>query len=92
VAAHQDDHTCWEDLSRAAQLNLACDAGAKAILLSHDVTDLPQQEASPLESICMFVDGTKMTLETGAHIRYAAGRQVARSFFPLDEQDVHGRV
>ncbi len=32
VAAHQDDHTRWEDLTRAAQLNLAWDAGAKAIL------------------------------------------------------------
>jgi hypothetical protein len=81
VAAHQDDHTCWENLSRAAQLNSACDAGAKAILRSHDVTDLPQQEAFPLESICMFVDGTKMTSDTGAHIWYAAGWQVARSFF-----------
>ena len=29
----------------------------------------------------MFVDGTKMTLDMGAHIWYAAGRQVARSFF-----------
>lgn len=32
VAAHQDNHTRWEDLTRATQLNLACDAGAKAIL------------------------------------------------------------
>ncbi len=40
VAAHQDDHTRWDKLSRAAQLNLACDAGAKATLRSHDVTDL----------------------------------------------------
>ncbi len=60
---------------------MACDTGAKAILSSHDVTDLPQQEAFPLESICMFVDGKKMTSDMGAHIRYAAGRQVARSFF-----------
>jgi hypothetical protein len=81
VAAHQDDHTRWEDLTRAAQLNSACDAGAKAILRSHDVTDLPQQEASPLELICMFVDGKKMTSDMGAHIRYAARCQVARSFF-----------
>ncbi len=81
MAAHQDDHTRCEDLSCAAQLNSACDAGAKAILRSHDVTDLPQQEAFPLKSICMFVDGMKMTLDTGAHIWYAAGRQVARSFF-----------
>ncbi len=81
MAAHQDNHTCWDNFSRTAQLNLACDAGAKAILCSNDVTDLPKQEAFPLKTICMFVDGTKMTLDTGAHIWYAAGWQVARSFF-----------
>ncbi len=81
MAAHQDNHTHWEDLSCTAQLNLACDAGAKAISRSHDLTDLPQQEAFPLESICMFIDGTKMTLEMGAHIWYAAGRHVAWSSF-----------
>jgi hypothetical protein len=81
VAAHKDDHTRWEDLSCATQLNSACDAGAKAILRSHDVTDLLQQEASPLEAIGMFLDGTTMTSDTGAHIWCAAGWQVARSFF-----------
>ncbi len=81
VAAHQDDHTRWEDMSRAAQLNSACDAGAKAILRAQDVTNLPPQEVFPLEPICMFVEGKKMTSDTGAHIRYAAGRQIARSFF-----------
>ena len=30
VAAHQDDHTRWEDLTRATQLNSACNTGAKA--------------------------------------------------------------
>jgi len=34
VAAHQDDHTRWEDLSSAAQLNSACDAGENNITLS----------------------------------------------------------
>jgi hypothetical protein len=29
----------------------------------------------------MFVEGTKMTSNMGAHIRYAAGRQVERKFF-----------
>jgi hypothetical protein len=29
----------------------------------------------------MFVEGTKMTSNTGAHIRYAVGRQVACKFF-----------
>jgi hypothetical protein len=81
VVAHQDDHTRWEDISRAAQLISACDAGAKAILHSQDVTNLPPQEAFPLKPICMFVEGKKMTSDTGVHIRYAAGRQIARSFF-----------
>ena len=68
VAAHQDDLTRWEDLTRAAQLNLACDAGAKAIQHSQDVTNLPPQEAFPLEPICMFIEGKKMTSDMGAHI------------------------
>jgi hypothetical protein len=61
VAAHQDDHTRWKDMSQAAQLNSACDAGAKAILRSKDVTNLPLQEAFPLKPICicMFVGGKK---------------------------------
>jgi hypothetical protein len=71
----------WEELSREAQLNAACNAGAKAKLQPQDITDLPQQEVFPLELICMFVEGTKITSNTGAHIRYAAGRQVACKFF-----------
>ncbi len=68
MAAHQDDHTQWEDLTQAAQLNSACNSGAKAILCSQDVTNLPPQEAFPLEPISMFVKGKKMTSDTGAHI------------------------
>jgi hypothetical protein len=71
----------WEELSREAQLNAACNAGTKAMLRSQDITDLPQQELFPLEPICMFVEGTKMTSDTGAHIRYMADRQVAHMFF-----------
>ncbi len=71
----------WEDLSRAAQLNAACNAGAKAMLHSQDNTALLQQEVFPLEPTCMFMEDTKMTSDMGAHIRYAAGRQVACSFF-----------
>jgi hypothetical protein len=81
VEAHQDERMQWEDLSRAVQLNAACNVGAKAMLRSQDITDFPRQEVFPQEPICMFVDGIKMTLDTGAHIRYAAGRQVACSFF-----------
>jgi hypothetical protein len=48
---------------------------------SQDITALPRQEVFPLEPRCIFVEDTKMTSDTGAHIRYAAGRQVAHSFF-----------
>ena len=44
VEAHQDNHSRWEDMSRAAQLNSACDAGAKAILRSQD--DKPSPSGS----------------------------------------------
>ena len=74
VVVHQDDHTRWEDMSRATQLNSACNAGAKATLHAQDVTNLPPQEVFPLELIRMFVEGMKMTSDTGAHIRYTAGR------------------
>jgi hypothetical protein len=59
VEAHQDDLKRWEDLLREAQLNAACDAGAKAMLWLQDITDLPQQEPFSLEPLCMFVDLTK---------------------------------
>jgi hypothetical protein len=51
------------------------------MLHSQNITDLPRQESFPLEPIYMFVDGKKMTSDMGAHIWYAAGRPVARSFF-----------
>jgi hypothetical protein len=51
------------------------------MLRSQDVTNLPQQEAFPLEPICLLVDSRKMTPDMGAHITYAVGRQVAGSFF-----------
>ncbi len=42
VEAHQDNLRRWEDLLREAQLNAACDVGAKVMLRSQDVTNLPQ--------------------------------------------------
>jgi hypothetical protein len=65
VEAHQDDKVKWEELSHDAQLNAACNAGAKAMIQKQDITDLPQQEAFPLEPICMFVQGKKMTSDQG---------------------------
>jgi hypothetical protein len=57
VEAHQDQSMQWEDLSRTAQLNVAGNAGAKAMIRSQNITDLPRQEVFPQKPICMFVDG-----------------------------------
>ncbi len=73
MEAHQDDKVKWEELSHDAQLNAACNAGAKAMIQKQDITDLPKQEAFPLEPICKFVEGKEMTSDTGPHIRYAVG-------------------
>ncbi len=87
VKAHQDDCTQQEDfLTQAEQLNMAWNTGAKAMICSQDITNLlwqhcQWQEAFPLKPICLFVDDRKMTSDTGAHIRYVAGQQVACSFF-----------
>jgi hypothetical protein len=68
-------------MTRAVQLNAVCNARAKAMLHSQDITNLPPQETFPHEPICLFVEGNKTTSDTGAHIRYDAGHQVARFFF-----------
>jgi hypothetical protein len=81
VEAHQDDKVKWEELSHDVQLNAACNTGMKAMIRKQDITDLPQQEAFTLKPICMFVEGKKMTSDTGPLIRYVAGRQVAHLFF-----------
>ena len=81
VEAHQDEKVNWEELSREAQLNAACDSGAKTMIWKQDITDLPPQKPFPLEPICMFVERKKMTSDTRPHIRYAAGLQIAHSFF-----------
>jgi hypothetical protein len=67
VKAHQDDKMKWEQLSCEAQLNAACDAGAKAMIRRQDITDLPQQEAFLLKPICMFVEGKKDVRHGATH-------------------------
>jgi hypothetical protein len=73
VEAYQDDKVRWEELSCEAKLNAPSNAGAKAMIWKQDITDLPQQKLFPFKPICMFVEGKKMTSDTGPHIRYAAG-------------------
>ena len=81
VAAHQEDTKKWEDLLRPAQLNCGCDERAKEELWGVDLDEIPAQRQFPLEPIALFVDGTKVTTESGATIRYAAHKKEAREVF-----------
>jgi len=81
VDAHQDDDKEWDQLTREAQLNCACDSGAKRVIHGCAADELPRQRPFPLESICVFVEGEKMTSDTGSHIRFAAQLQLAKQFY-----------
>ena len=81
VSAHQDDHTKWENLSRAERLNCAADFGVKRVLLNLDANDLPWQQRFPLETICAWTGREKMTSDTMHHIQFHAHLQLARKEF-----------
>ena len=38
IKTHQDDCTKWDDMTKEAQLNAACDAGTKICLQVQDIT------------------------------------------------------
>lgn len=81
VSAHQEDTKRWEDLERPAQLNCGCDERAKEELWQIDLEDIPSQKQFPLEPIALFVEGNKITTESGPSIRYAAHRREAKEIF-----------
>ncbi len=54
VSAHQDDHQDFATLSRPAQLNCCIDNLAKQALWELQATNLPAQQAFPLEPIYIF--------------------------------------
>jgi hypothetical protein len=68
IAAHQDDHKDFHDLSRPAQLNCAVDAGAKTKLLEANARESPGPRRFPLEPIACFVGKNKMTSDTSGAI------------------------
>ena len=81
VSAHQDDREEFESLSREAQLNCACDFGAKRVLLTHNPDDLPRQQQFPLEPISVWAGREKMTSDTGGSVRFHAHKNLARKEF-----------
>ena len=81
VKAHQDDTKDFASLNRLAQLNCVCDSEAKTAILHTDLVNIPRQQAFPLEPITLFIDGRKVTTESGPSIRFAAQCKEAREVF-----------
>ena len=81
VKAHQDDTDAWNTLTRQSQLNCGCDEAAKGKVNEADPDDLPPQKQFPLEPLALFIEGSKVTTESGPSIRYAAHRQEAKELF-----------
>ena len=105
VKAHQDDSAEFTSLSRKSQLNCVCDYIAKEDIRTTLISDrLPKSQPFPLEPICMFVGGEKMTSDTASHISFWAHRQLAKAFFKsqgiltnkqfeeVDWKSVHGTL
>ena len=81
VDAHQDEDKEWEEMERPGQLNTICDAGAKNKIYKVEDDSALKQVIFPLEPMCIFVNGKKMTSDTGPELRYAAHRVLAKDFF-----------
>ncbi len=85
VSTHQDDREEFENLSRQAQLNYACDFGAKRVLLRQNPDDLPRQQPFPLEAISIWAGKGKMTSDTGSSVQFYAHKNLAWEEFDAAE-------
>lgn len=81
VRAHQDDATSFKKLSRKAQLNCICDHTAKQRIAADGSSSERPGLMFPLEPIGMFVNGGKLTSDTGDTLRFWAHRQIARTYY-----------
>jgi hypothetical protein len=81
IKAHQDDNTTFAQLSRKAQLNCICDHAAKQRIAMDGAEGPVLSRMFPLEPIGLFVEGEKMTSETGSQIRFWAHHQLAREYY-----------
>jgi hypothetical protein len=81
IRAHQDDSTTFAQLRRKAQLNCICNHAAKQRIAIDGANGPVPSQMFPLESISIFVNGEKMTSETGGQIQFRAHHQLAREFY-----------
>ena len=81
VRAHQDNATSFTNLSRKAQLNCICDQTAKQHIAIDGSGSGTPGRMFPLEPIGMFIQGEKLTSDTGKLLRFWAHRQLARTYY-----------
>ncbi len=68
IKVHQDDQKSFKNLSRKAQLNCICNHAAKFHIAKDDTKKSEPGKMFPLKSVGVFVQGEKMTSDTGGHI------------------------
>ena len=81
VRAHQDDSMPFKNLSRKAQLNCICDHTAKQQITIDGSGHHQSGRLFPLEPIRMFIQGEKLTSDTGDLLSFWAHRQLAREYY-----------
>ncbi len=78
ISTHQDDREEFKNLSRQAQLNCACNFGAKCVLLRQNPDVLPRQQPFPLEAISIWAGKEKMTSGTGSSIWFHTAAEMTQ--------------
>jgi hypothetical protein len=68
IKAHQDNQTSFQNLSRKAQLNCICDHAATFRIAKDGTKKLEPGKMFPFKSVGVFIQGEKMTSDTGGHI------------------------
>ena len=81
IKAHQDNQTAFQFLSRTAQLNCICNHAAKFRIAKDSTGKSAPAKMFPLEPVGVYVQGEKMTSNTGRHIQYQAHYQLARTYY-----------
>jgi hypothetical protein len=81
VRAHQDNREDYQGLSRQSQLNKIMDYNAKRALLDLPSSDPPCQQAFPLEPVCVYAGGWKITADMAPQVRYLAHLHLAQEKF-----------
>jgi hypothetical protein len=81
IKGHQDNQQSFQNLSRKALLNCICDHAAKH-RIANDGTVKPEPvKMFPLKPVGVFIQGEKMTSDTGGYIQYWAHHQISRTYY-----------